>query len=67
VADIVKIDVLATPHEALSDLVDTLRGFDVKLLAEKVETIADYEFCRDLGFDYFQGFLFSRPTLVAAE
>jgi EAL and modified HD-GYP domain-containing signal transduction protein len=66
-ADIVKIDVLATRREAIRDLVDALGGFDVKLLAEKVETVEEYEFCRNLGFDYFQGFLFSRPEPVDAK
>jgi EAL and modified HD-GYP domain-containing signal transduction protein len=34
------------------------------LLAEKVETRSEYEHCRALGFDAFQGFFFAQPVLV---
>ena len=61
-ADIVKIDVLATERAGLGALMATLRQSDVRLLAEKIETGDDLRFCRDLGFDYFQGFALSRPT-----
>jgi EAL and modified HD-GYP domain-containing signal transduction protein len=41
-----------------------LRQFEVKLLAEKVETQEDYAYCKELGFDYFQGYFFCRPNIV---
>jgi EAL and modified HD-GYP domain-containing signal transduction protein len=33
----------------------------VKLLAEEVETHEDYQFCKNLGFDYFEGYFFTKP------
>jgi EAL and modified HD-GYP domain-containing signal transduction protein len=42
----------------------SLRQSDVKLLAQNVETREDYEFCRKLGFDYYQGFFFCKPDLA---
>jgi len=61
--DIVKIDILDCT-EALDVIVPELRKFPIKLLAEKVETYEEYELCKKLGFDYFQGYFFSKPTIV---
>lgn len=60
-ASIVKIDVLAHDLNGLGELVAQLEPYDVKLLAEKVEDHETLEHCKDLGFEYFQGFFLSRP------
>lgn len=62
--DIVKVDVAQFDVLRLRSAVETLRGYDVLLLAEKVETQEMFELCRELGFDYFQGFFLSRPRTV---
>lgn len=64
VAHIVKIDLMAVPRETLQAEVARLRRHDVRLIAEKVETHEDFEQCRELGFDYFQGYFLSRPNIV---
>jgi len=63
-ADIIKIDLLALPGDALAEQVKKLRPMGVRLLAEKVETPEEYEYCRALGFDYFQGYFFCKPNIV---
>ncbi|RLU03504.1 MAG: HDOD domain-containing protein [Ketobacter sp.] len=63
-AHIIKIDVLAHQNEALEELVAQLAPYKVKLLAEKVEDYEMQERCKDLGFEYFQGFFLSRPQNV---
>lgn len=64
-ADFVKLDVLAHTPEELSKLVKGLRRYPIKLVAEKVETLEQFNHCRELGFDFFQGYYFARPeTLV---
>jgi c-di-GMP-related signal transduction protein len=67
VADIIKIDVQATPLEEVSDIVKkmTLKGVD--LLAEKVETHAEFKKALDMGFRYFQGFFFSKPEVLKSK
>ncbi|MDH5185306.1 MAG: HDOD domain-containing protein, partial [Gammaproteobacteria bacterium] len=35
-----------------------------KLLAEKVETQAQYELCQELGFEFYQGYYFSKPNTI---
>lgn len=66
-ASIVKVDVMAMSRDDLVDEVLRLRDYPVKLLAEKVETPDDYEFCKMLGFDYFQGYFFSKPVVIAGR
>lgn len=64
IAEIVKIDVMQSPLETLGDIVRELRAYPVKLLAEKVETREEYLKCLDLGFEYFQGYYFAKPTVL---
>lgn len=64
IADIVKIDVRALTRETVSAHVTELRRSTARLLAEKVETQEEYEYYKDLGFDYFQGYFFSRPKVI---
>lgn len=62
VTDIVKVDVAQVGGDCLSDLVARLRRFPVQLLAEKVDSLPCAKQCRELHFDYFQGFYFDRPV-----
>jgi EAL and modified HD-GYP domain-containing signal transduction protein len=64
VVDIIKIDILSTEICALPGIVRQLRQFPVKILAEKVETIEQFNTCFDLGFDMFQGYFFERPIVL---
>jgi len=64
-ADYVKLDVLAHSPEDLARMVKAVRCYPVKLVAEKVETLEQFNHCRELGFDFFQGYYFAHPeTLV---
>ncbi len=64
VADIVKVDCLDLGADEIKKQVEPLRRFPVKLLAEKIETQEQFNVCRDIGFDYFQGFFLSRPNVI---
>ncbi len=64
IVDIVKLDMLAIPLEEQYAEVEILRRYPVKLLAEKVDSRHVYLRCRKMGFELFQGYFFSRPTLV---
>lgn len=66
-ASIVKIDVLALDPQQVRSTIARCRQFDVRLLAEKVETSAQLARCVELGFDYFQGYLLARPDVVAGR
>jgi len=66
-ADIVKIDLMALSQRELIEHVKALKPYKVKLLAEKVETEQEFELCKQLGFDYYQGYHFSKPNIVAGK
>ncbi len=63
-ADIIKVDVLALTPTQLKAYVDHLHPLKLTLLAEKIETYQMFEQCKALGFDLFQGYFLSKPTLV---
>lgn len=66
-AEIIKIDLLAISEQDLMEHVALLKKENVKLLAEKVETQEQFQLCKQLGFDYFQGFFFSHPTIIEGQ
>lgn len=63
----VKVDLMAIPRMRWRSVVRMLRKHDVILLAEKVETREDFEFCLSLGFDLFQGYFFSTPQVLESD
>jgi len=67
VADIVKLNVQAFDRVMLARQINALRPHKVKLLAEGVETHSDYQHCRELGFDYFEGYFFCKPQHASFE
>jgi len=66
-ADIVKIDVMALSNSEIEQHVALLRQHKLKLLAEKVETYEEFEYFKQLGFDFFQGYFFAKPTVVKGK
>lgn len=74
IVSMVKFDVIETPLETISHTLDKINMINatskrprIKLLAEKVETSDVYEKAKDLGFDYFQGWLFGRTELMSYD
>ena len=64
---LVKLDMMALAPDQIIDLVRDLRPYGLTLLAEKVETLEQYEFCRELGFDLFQGYFFAKPMILTGR
>jgi EAL and modified HD-GYP domain-containing signal transduction protein len=62
-----KVDLAAVPASELAEHVTSLRRFPVALVAEKVETHEQFAQCQALGFDFYQGYFFARPKLVAGR
>lgn len=63
-AKIIKFDFMATSLEEMAEYIGKLKNHNVKILAEKVETPEDFKKAVDMGFDYFQGYFFSKPEIV---
>jgi len=64
VVNIVKIDILTSNFDELPDIMRAFRKTKLKVLAEKVETVEQFQACFRMGFDYFQGYFFERPMIL---
>lgn len=66
-ADIIKIDISELTRERVTDLGRKFKQAGKRLLAEKVETLEQFQHCLDQDFDYFQGYYFAKPTVLAGR
>ena len=66
-ADFIKVDFRSTTTESRGQLARKLIGRGIKMLAEKVETQEELAEAVPAGYTFFQGYFFSRPTIVAAR
>jgi EAL and modified HD-GYP domain-containing signal transduction protein len=65
IAEIIKVDFLATNVLQQADFARyAKRG--TTLLAEKVENREQFELAKKLGYTYFQGYFFAKPTMVSS-
>jgi len=64
IADIVKLDVQTLGQQELWQQCGPLQEIGAKLVAKRVETHEELDFCRNLGFDYYQGQFLCQPKLV---
>lgn len=66
--DLIKVDLRETERDQVEVIVKDLASYPkIALLAEKVETLEEFEWCKSLGFKYFQGFFFSKPEMVKTK
>ncbi|WP_232023426.1 EAL and HDOD domain-containing protein [Thiomicrorhabdus aquaedulcis] len=66
-ADIIKVDILQVGPKKLAEHAARLKAQGILLLAEKVESREQYEFCLKLGFDLFQGYFFAKPKIIQGQ
>jgi EAL and modified HD-GYP domain-containing signal transduction protein len=64
--DILKVDFLQTSAAQQESLVRRYQKLKIRMVAEKVETEAEFRRALRLGYDYFQGYFFARPTVLQA-
>lgn len=62
--DIIKFDLRAYPLEFVQKFIESNKIYNIKYLAEKIETNEEFTFTKDLGFTLFQGYFFSKPEIV---
>ncbi|WP_080845783.1 EAL and HDOD domain-containing protein [Cytobacillus gottheilii] len=67
IVDILKIDILNTSEDdrLKSELV--AKKLNISLLAEKVETREAFEDAKSRGYNYFQGYFFSKPVTISTH
>jgi c-di-GMP-related signal transduction protein len=66
-ADIIKVDLRATSVADAAAMVRRYGPWRCRLLAEKVETRAEFIASTKAGFVYFQGYFFRRPEILTAH
>ena len=65
--EIVKVDLMPLDAAGLAATTRTLRQWPLKLLAEKVDSRELANSCHALGYSYFQGYYFAKPTIIAGK
>jgi c-di-GMP phosphodiesterase len=63
-AFLVKFDVMKGDWNRIRRGLSVIEDFPVKLVAERVESKDQFDFCQKSGFDYFQGYFFCRPEVI---
>lgn len=66
-ADVIKVDFLQTTPEQQKAFADRFRAMKIGLLAEKVETAAEMEYGKSIGYRLFQGYFFCKPTVLTGN
>jgi c-di-GMP-related signal transduction protein len=65
--DIVKVDLQQLDRHQLLTTTKVLQSFPLRLLAEKVDSREMADVCKNLGYDYFQGYYFARPAMLSGQ
>lgn len=65
--EILKIDITGMKQRELFRLSSQFKAANKKLVAEKVENLAQFQNCLDLNFDYFQGYYFAKPDVLSGK
>lgn len=64
IARVIKVDVRLSSREHQERMLRVYKPRGVRMLAEKVETHAEFEWARRAGYDLFQGYFFARPVAM---
>lgn len=62
-ANLVKVE-MATPRAQQEAMVRDYHARGLQMVAEKVETPEEFRWAHQVGYDYFQGYFFARPTVI---
>ena len=66
-ADIIKVDFMLTSKEERREIIRRYKYLNIKFLAEKVETLEEFEEAKEAGYTYFQGYFFSKPVIIPGK
>lgn len=66
-ADIVKVDFQAKSDQEKMSIIQNFKSENRKFLAEKVESHEDYKKAIEWGYNYFQGYFFSKPEVIPSR
>lgn len=64
IVDIIKVDILDVSIVDINRFLARLKNYNITFLAEKVETLKEFEQLKILGFTLFQGYFFAKPEMI---
>lgn len=64
---LIKFDIRQVSIEKARMFMQRLSSKNIEFLAEKVETYQEFELAKQAGFDYFQGYFFSKPEMISRK
>ncbi|MGH4125028.1 MAG: EAL and HDOD domain-containing protein [Clostridium sp.] len=67
IADIIKVDFQITKGDERKKVMEKVNSENIKFLAEKVETMEEFNEAVSMGYTYFQGYYFSKPTILSGK
>ncbi|NLZ35459.1 MAG: HDOD domain-containing protein [Clostridiales bacterium] len=65
--DFVKVDFLLSTKEARIKIAELCKKHNIKMLAEKIENLEALNEAKELGFRYFQGYYYSKPSIFLGK
>jgi EAL and modified HD-GYP domain-containing signal transduction protein len=66
-ADILKLNITRMDRALLPGIVESLHKRRYQVLAQRVDTPEDFNFCKEVGFDFLQGFFLCQPEVVQGK
>ena len=63
----IKVDLQTNSMANMELIVKNLKKFDIKFLAEKVETKEEFEKLKNIGYELFQGYYFAKPDILSTK
>jgi len=67
IAGIIKVDFQITKGNERRKIIEQVNSKNIKFLAEKVENMEDFNEAVSLGYTYFQGYYFSKPSIISGK
>ncbi|SHM23880.1 EAL and HDOD domain-containing protein [Halanaerobium congolense] len=68
-ADYIKIDFIITKGAERKNIINICNQYNanIQYIAEKIETYDEFFAAKELGFDYFQGYFFTKPKTIESK
>ena len=63
----IKIDIRKDTREKIRAMLGQLMALDTYCIAEKIEDMDDFEWAKEAGFHFFEGYYFSKPQIYIRE
>lgn len=63
ICDVIKVDFMDNTKNEIEDIYKKFINEKKRLVAKKVETYSEFDWAKNIGFDYFQGYFFSKPVI----